>query len=181
MWRSRLAASTPTPGNKLREGTSSRTLPRRKRDISRPPSPHGHRAESVTNHPQSSSRHHLAHHPQLGVSPLPLVGRGSDAAIHLQTAGATTARTRAPAAAAMRRKSAGKTIVDHLDHLVDETLPAMGVTEEDVDVLNVVATTTSNSFSWDRSPPARITSQTCVRRQEFSAMASAMPLRRRGG
>ena len=130
---------------------------------------------------QDPSRRHLAHHPQLGVTPLPLVGRGSDAAIHLQTAGATTARTRAPAAAAMRRKSAGKTIVDHLDHLVDETLQAMGVTEEDVDVLNVVATTTSNSLSWDRSPPAWITSQTRVRRQEFSAMASAMPLRRRGG
>ena len=107
---------------------------------------------------QDPSRRHLAHHPQLGATPLPLVGRGSDAAIHLRTAGATTARTRAPAAAAMRRKSAGKTIVAHLDHLVDETLQAMGVTEEDVDVLNVVATTTSNSLSWDRSPPAWITS-----------------------
>ena len=107
---------------------------------------------------QDPSRRHLALHPLPGVAPLPLGDRGIDAAIPLRTAGATTARTRAPAAAAMRRKSAGKTIVDHLDHLVDETLQAMGVTEEDVDVLNVVATTTSNSLSWDRSPPAWITS-----------------------
>ena len=121
-WLFQLAMSTLTPGNKLREGISSRTLPQRKRDTFLPPSPYGPRVER-----------HLALHPQPGVDPLPLVGRGNDAATPLRTAGATTARTRALAAAATRRMSAGKAAVTRRDLLVDEALRAMDATEDDVE------------------------------------------------
>ena len=116
-WLFQLAMSTPTPGNEPREGTSSRTLPQRKRDIFPPPSPHG------------------PLHLQIGADPLPLVGRGNDAATPLRTAGATTARTRALAAAATRRMSAGKAAVTRRDLLVDEALRAMDATEDDVEQL----------------------------------------------